>query len=247
MGKTEKIVVLSVLFAVVVLFVWSLQGPEARAAATGGASPAPEAEPEESRPSVFNRVSPIDRRPVIELERPDPVEGTLGQTPTVASANGTPVVDGQGLLNSAVVVTEPTPPERGGVELKKGWDLVTTRGLEPTVDPEMMLLSPEPGATWASLATDLYGDENRTRLLRHYNEGMELPGEQVLVPAVDDLGPAPAFQTVEVLDGESLWLVAERTLGAGARWKEVFELNRDVISDASKVRAGMMLRVPASE
>ena len=34
MGKTEKIVVLSVLFAVVVLFVWSLQGPEARAAAS---------------------------------------------------------------------------------------------------------------------------------------------------------------------------------------------------------------------
>ena len=41
MGKTEKIVVLSVLFAVVVLFVWSLQGPEARAAAAGGGARGP--------------------------------------------------------------------------------------------------------------------------------------------------------------------------------------------------------------
>ena len=247
MGKTEKIVVLSVLFAVVVLFVWSLQGPEARAAASEGAAPAPQAARDEPSPSVFNRVTPENRRPVIQLEQPVNVNDVLGQTTTVAGAGEVAALDDRGILNSAVVVKEPAPRERSAVQLKAGWGLVSTRGLEPTVDPEMMLMRPEPGVTWASLATTLYGDESRTRLLRHYNEGMDLPGEQVLVPAVDDLGPAPAFQTIEVLEGESLWLVAERTLGSGVRWKEIFELNRGVVSDASKVRAGMMLRVPTAQ
>ena len=80
----------------------------------------------------------------------------------------------------------------------------SSRGLEPTVDPTMMVLQPSEGATWSSLAVDLYGDEARARLLRHYNEGMEAPGDLVFVPAVDDLGPEPTVRKVEVLDGESM-------------------------------------------
>ncbi len=243
MGKTEKIVVLSVLFAVVVLFVWSLQGPEARASAAEGPDPVPSTSQQEESANVFQRATPKPR-PVINLEEPDDVDLTLGGTSTVARADDVATLGGEGLLNSAVVVENPV--DRSAVALQAGWDLVTVRGLEPTVDPEMMILRPEAGSTWTSLAATLYGDESRSRLLRHYNEGMSAPGEQILVPAVDDLGPAPTFLKVEVLDGESLWLVSERTLGSGARWKEIFDLNRDLISDASKVRPGLVLRVPAA-
>ena len=60
MGKTEKIVVLSVLFAVVVLFVWSLQGPEARAAANANANAGLTSDPgtQEGAANVFQRVAP---------------------------------------------------------------------------------------------------------------------------------------------------------------------------------------------
>ena len=242
MGKTEKIVVLSVLFAVVVLFVWSLQGPEARAAAAGGqeASSEPQGAAE-----VFHRIEPEDRRPVIEMEPAPGLGGDLGASDTVAAGDGGAPQGGTGMLSSLVVTPEVEPVP--AVRLQSGWDLVTAEGLEPTVDPMMMMLRPEEGATWASLAIELYGDEGRTRLLRHYNEGMQVPGALVLVPAIDDLGPEPVNRKVEVLDGESLWLVAERTLGSGARWKEIFDLNRDVISDASKVRPGMVLTVPAAD
>ena len=242
MGKTEKIVVLSVLFAVVVLFVWSLQGPEARAAAVGEDPTAPTADEPADSANVFQRATPKPR-PVIKLAEPTiGGPGSFGQTDAVAIVEGPLHPNEQGLLTSRIV--EPEQPE--GIQLKAGWDLVSSAGLEPTVDPEMMILRPASGSTWASLAVTLYGDEGRARLLRHYNEGMVVPGEQVLVPAIDDLDPAPAYITVEVLEGESLWLVSERTLGSGARWKEIFDLNRGIISDASKVRAGMMLQVPAA-
>lgn len=243
MGKTEKIVVLSVLFAVVVLFVWSLQGPEARAA-VGEKTPAPITNQPSESANVFQRAAPKPQ-PVIQLEEPV-LDGPRGQgtTQQVARGEGAAVGNENGLLSSEIV--EPEPTASNGVQLKAGWDLVSARGLERTVDPEMMILRPEAGSTWASLAVSLYGDEGRARLLRHYNEGMVTPGEQVLVPAIDDLDPAPTFITVEVLEGESLWLVAERTLGSGTRWKEIFDLNRGIISDASKVRAGMMLQVPAA-
>ena len=244
MGKTEKIVVLSVLFAVVVLFVWSLQGPEARAA-TRDEAPAPA--PMEEAATIFQRVSPDDRRPTIDLEPPIEVDGSLGTTTTVADAapGAGSATAGQGMLSAAIQT--PEPPAPAAVQIQPGWDLVSARGLEPTVDPTMMVLQPSEGATWSSLAVDLYGDEARARLLRHYNEGMEAPGDLVFVPAVDDLGPEPTVRKVEVLDGESLWLVSERTLGTGTRWKEIFELNRGVISDASKVRPGMVLTIPAED
>lgn len=243
MGKTEKIVVLSVLLAVVVLFVWSLQGPEARAAAAGGGGPAaPTMDEPAGSANVFWRATP-ELSPVTEVEEPSiGGPGSSEQTGELADTEGSINSNERGLLASGIV--EPKRPE--GIQLKAGWDLVSSAGLEPTVDPEMMILRPEADSTWNSLAVALYGDEERARLLRHYNEGMVTPGEQVLVPAIDDLDPAPAHVTVEVLEGESLWRVSERILGSGARWKEIFDLNRGVISDASKVRAGMMLQVPAT-
>ncbi|MDG1986247.1 MAG: LysM peptidoglycan-binding domain-containing protein [Planctomycetota bacterium] len=246
MGKTEKIVVLSVLFAVVVLFVWSLQGPEARAAANANANAGLTSDPgtQEGAANVFQRVAPDERRPVINLEPPVQLDD-LSSGAEVAGTEAEQASNQPGLLNSMIM--EPETEVEQGVQLQQGWDLVSTRGLEPTVDPMMLILRPAAGATWGSLARDLYGDESRSRLLRHYNEGMDVPGAQVLVPAVDDLGAAPMVQRVEVLDGESLWLVAERTLGSGARWKEIFELNRGVISDASKVRAGMVLTIPSAD
>ena len=65
------------------------------------------------------------------------------------------------------------------------------------------------------------------------------------VAAVEDEadGPEPRFHTVE--SGDSLWKVAEATLGDGNRYKEIFEANRPMLSDPDKIYPGQVLRIPA--
>lgn len=50
------------------------------------------------------------------------------------------------------------------------------------------------------------------------------------------------FHTVE--KGDSLWKIAEKTLGSGARYKEIFEANRPMLSDPDKIYPGQVLRIP---
>ncbi|NDW00570.1 peptidoglycan-binding protein LysM [Salipiger sp. PrR002] len=57
-------------------------------------------------------------------------------------------------------------------------------------------------------------------------------------------GPAPNFHTVE--SGDSLWKIAEKTLGDGARYTEIFEANKPMLSDPDEIYPGQVLRIPAS-
>lgn len=55
--------------------------------------------------------------------------------------------------------------------------------------------------------------------------------------------PAPATYTVQA--GDSLWVIARRFLGSGARWREIWELNRPVIGpDPNRIYPGQVLRLP---
>lgn len=59
----------------------------------------------------------------------------------------------------------------------------------------------------------------------------------------DEAGGAdPVFHTVE--KGDSLWKIAEATLGDGARHTEIFEANRPMLSDPDKIYPGQVLRIP---
>ncbi len=53
----------------------------------------------------------------------------------------------------------------------------------------------------------------------------------------------PVFHTV--VKGDSLWKIAEKTLGKGARYPEIFEANRPMLSDPDKIYPGQVLRIPA--
>ncbi len=52
--------------------------------------------------------------------------------------------------------------------------------------------------------------------------------------------------TYTVQAGDCLWNVAARELGSGTRWSEIFELNRDVISDPNRIYVGQELILPAA-
>ena len=53
---------------------------------------------------------------------------------------------------------------------------------------------------------------------------------------------APATHTV--VAGDSLSSLAQRYLGSADRWKEIYEANRDVISDPNSIYVGQQLRIP---
>ncbi|MFN4244507.1 MAG: LysM peptidoglycan-binding domain-containing protein, partial [Tepidisphaerales bacterium] len=50
--------------------------------------------------------------------------------------------------------------------------------------------------------------------------------------------------TVTVQKGDSLSKIAQRVLGDMNRWREIFELNRDKLSDPNKIYPGMVLKLP---
>ena len=54
----------------------------------------------------------------------------------------------------------------------------------------------------------------------------------------------PLFHTV--VKGDSLWKIAEKHLGNGARYPEIFEANKPMLSDPDKIYPGQMLRIPGA-
>lgn len=65
-------------------------------------------------------------------------------------------------------------------------------------------------------------------------------------PAAAGGAPRPSGRTYTVRSGDSLWLIAQRELGKGARWTELRDLNRDTVRDPNRITPGMVLRLPAS-
>ncbi len=283
MGKSEKLVVLSVLLVYVLLFVWSLQSdggvkggasdgtvlagepdsrddppitqrsergkPTTEAAKKAGAAGAAAA------PAGTSDSTPAEG-PAGEAGQPTSPKMLLAETgvaPSVEidmtrtrrtsnSSLADPAARGNGGSEGA---TTRTGLSRAQPKMQPGWDLMTTAGLQSTVDPAMFLYEVKSEeATWESLAEDLYGDEGKAALLRHNNEGMATPKGSIFIPAKDELGRDASVRTVEVLEGESLWQVAKRTLGKGSEWKAVYDANRDVITDPDFVAPGTILRIP---
>lgn len=58
------------------------------------------------------------------------------------------------------------------------------------------------------------------------------------VPSASD----PVFHTVE--KGDTLWAISSKTLGNGARYEEIFEANKPMLSHPDKIYPGQVLRIP---
>ena len=65
------------------------------------------------------------------------------------------------------------------------------------------------------------------------------------VAAVEDSVPSagePVFHTVE--KGDTLWAISAKALGNGARYEEIFEANKPMLSHPDKIYPGQVLRIP---
>jgi len=63
----------------------------------------------------------------------------------------------------------------------------------------------------------------------------------------EDVTVPDATQAVfhTVVKGDTLWKISEKTLGSGARFKEIFEANKPMLKDPDKIYPGQVLRIPA--
>lgn len=53
---------------------------------------------------------------------------------------------------------------------------------------------------------------------------------------------------VRVAEGDTLWAIAERNLGDGARWRELYDANRQTIGpDPNRIQPGMTLTIPGDD
>lgn len=232
MVKAEKIVVLSILFLVVGLFVWSLGAETEDAGQRSGGEDEQAATAEDPRTGAetFARRAPATNDEAVRDD--DAGAASIAQFIDVAAG-------------PRPEVSEPEPVQALAVRMRSGWDIVSTEGLEKTVDPDTLLFRPAEGQTWEEIADAVYGDASKAIALRHSNEGMAAPGATVQVPAkvgsLAELGERLAV----VRQGESLWGVSRRMLGKGSRWREIYEANRGVIADPDYVAPGTQLAIPS--
>jgi nucleoid-associated protein YgaU len=246
MGKVEKWVVLGVLGLIVGILVVSLTVDDPlkrdKVVLDGGAGgskvlPAPS----ETRPAEFGAPQPASKPSALmnSSVKADPVES-----------------------ETLAVVPKEIPP---------GSILKTMEGLEDSYMSDAKFYTWKSGDTFPALAQRFYGDVARLGTLRRANEGRNdaQPGDRILIP-IDDpdvptrvapapttpvaaetaAKPAPAATEVAgskvhvVQEGESLWLISKKELGAGSRWKEIYDANRDQLSSPEALKTGLKLRVP---
>ncbi|MEM7505117.1 MAG: peptidoglycan-binding protein LysM [Pseudomonadota bacterium] len=70
-------------------------------------------------------------------------------------------------------------------------------------------------------------------------EGIGSVEEDITAPDAKE----PVFHTVE--KGDTLWAISSKHLGNGARYEEIFEANKPMLSHPDKIYPGQMLRIPA--
>ena len=78
------------------------------------------------------------------------------------------------------------------------------------------------------------------------NEPIQEP-EQPETPVDPEQPPEDAGDstTYVVVAGDSLWKIAREQLGSGARWEEIYEANRDIVSNPGMIYIGQTLTIPA--
>lgn len=128
-----------------------------------------------------------------------------------------------------------------------------TQGVEQVDDqievevPELPAIfhTVETGDTLSAIAADQYGVmrmfdvifEANTPMLKHPDEIYS--GQVLRIPRA-------ASPSHTVMAGETLGTIAKHWYGKPARYGDVFEANRNVLSDPNVIRVGQVLRIPAS-
>lgn len=62
-------------------------------------------------------------------------------------------------------------------------------------------------------------------------------------PEETPVAAEPKYYVIE--EGDTLWSIAEKTMGSGAKHEEIFAANREVIENPDLIFVGQKIRIPA--
>ena len=71
------------------------------------------------------------------------------------------------------------------------------------------------------------------------------PAEKPSEPTAPAVPNSPAG-TYTVVKGDSLWRIAQKQLGDGNRWNEIFEGNKGIIQKPNLIYVGQQIQLPAA-
>ncbi len=187
----------------------------------------------------------------------------LPPEPIAAGIVGSPrLVDPQGKPNHS----EPARQSAGEMATRDHRELHSrSQGIPP---PEVTVHDVKPGESLRAICRRYYGNAELADPLARYNgvpdpdvlqaeQRLRIPSAAVLL---DPLARWDAGQeytkaasstdarplTYTIRPGESLSEIAQRLLNSAGRWKQLYELNRDVLSDPNEIRAGTVITIPKS-
>lgn len=73
---------------------------------------------------------------------------------------------------------------------------------------------------------------------------VKISGNQATKETVRSAESAPVVKTHKVVKGDCLWNIAKKYLGDGSRYNEIYQLNKDIISNPNRIYPGQTLKLP---
>ncbi len=98
----------------------------------------------------------------------------------------------------------------------------------------------------ATLVKPLDAEKSPPPLAAKYPEA-DRPASSRRSDSIDLLLPATGSRTHKIVDGDTLAALAQRYLGSATRAREIFDANRNVLSDPELLPIGADLKIPPSD
>jgi nucleoid-associated protein YgaU len=182
---------------------------------------------------------------------------------TIARANpGKVTLDGQVQLGAVLKIPKRDDALRGSAFVDAGSERVIPVGVINSGSPGRTI-EVKAGDTLSELAARHLGSASKWEDLLEANSqklsdpeslrvGMKLrlPGKTTGGQAATATPSRPSTptrsgKTYTVRPGDNLTEIAEKTLGDGSRWRDVFQANRDKLKSADRLIVGQELRIPS--
>jgi nucleoid-associated protein YgaU len=126
-------------------------------------------------------------------------------------------------------------------------DLLRFAGVLPDAPPPQTY-KVQPGDTLSGIAQEQLGDADRWPEIFVLNRAIIrdpdriFPGQILMLPSGPPMQPPPRIYIVQ--RGDTLSGIAQEQLGDANRWREIFVLNGDVISNPDRITPGQVLVLP---
>lgn len=99
------------------------------------------------------------------------------------------------------------------------------------------------GTLDVSIKMKQYNKAQAKQLVVSSNNKVKLPPAQSARPAPHPV-QVPQSITHKVVKGDTMYIIARKYLGNGARWPEIYKLNKAKVKDPQRIDPGLVLQIP---